>query len=172
MKLSLTDAERLILSNQYEILSKLDKTNAEDHSQLAEQLRDGHSWLYREFPHMAPEMDPADATFVVDVLEMFGTLKASFEILSDKSGIDPNDVKFHGFDGNNESELLSFAGALHKAGRFVETLGPDVKNSHSTTRDLYLRLLTKFRELGLSYPLSKEAIEKIVAERVHPENRK
>jgi uncharacterized protein len=171
MRIKLTDAERLILSNQYEILGELN--DDEGCRRKAEQLRNGHEWLYGDFQSVAPPMSSEDAEYVLEVLGMFSDLSASYDKLPDKSGIEAHDVRFVGFDGNNESEFYSFSAALTENGNFTDTIGKTAKNSHMPTTELYRRLLKKYRELGSPrYPIPKTQIAQIVAERIHPENRK
>jgi uncharacterized protein len=171
MHIKLTDVERLILSNQYEILAALKKD--EYYERKAAQLRDGYEWLYGNFEHVAPEMARSDAEYVLGVLGMFSDLTASYEKLADKSGIDARDVRFLGFDANNEGEFFGFAAALAAENRYSDTIGKHPKNSHMPTTDLYQRMLNKYRELGSPrYPISKDQIKQIVDERIHPDNRK
>lgn len=121
-RIKLTDAERLVLANQYEILALLTKDTG--YTRLSEQLRDGHAWLYSQaLDYVSENMPAADAEHVLTILGIYGDLKSSYTHLGDKSGIDVREVEFPGFDGNNESDLLSFARALRKSDRFVETLG-------------------------------------------------
>jgi uncharacterized protein YfbU (UPF0304 family) len=170
-RLKLTDTERLILANQYEILASL--KDDDSYTRIAEELRDGHEWLYQQhFDYFSPNMHAEDAEFVVTILGIYSDLRDSYEQLADKSGIEPHQVEFPGFDGNNEGELLSFARALRKRERFIDTLPEHGKNSHMPTRDIYGRMIAKWKELGEPhFPLSKEQIAALLAARTHPSNR-
>lgn len=160
-KIELTDAERLILANQYQILSILEKDD--DYDQLARNLRDGHKWLYQDQLQLSANLPDVDVQHVLDILDLYRLLKSSFEELDDKAGIDIKRLNFPGFDGNNESELLHFAGALSRSGRYLEEIGNPAKNSHHPTNDLYNRMLGEWRRLGEpSYPLSADAIKAIL----------
>lgn len=170
-KFDLTNTERLILANQYKILSHLE--NDDSYARLSDELLEGHEWLYADaLGNVAEVMPTEDAEHVITILGIFGDLRDSYDQLADKSGIDPHDVTFLGFDGNNESDLRSFARGLRKADRFADTLGDEVKNSHMPTTDLYRRMIAKWRELGEpNYPYSKDTMLAIIAARVHPDNR-
>lgn len=160
--MELTDAERLILSNQYQLLAKLED---DDHYALmAETLRDGHKWLYKQyFEHLQPPMDDDKATFVLDVLDIYRAMKHSYRDLKDKSGIDADDVEFPGFDGNNEAELLNFADALLKHRRFQDTLRKHGNNSHMPTVEIYRRMIQCWKDMGKpNYPYSKEQIQQLL----------
>lgn len=167
-KIILTDTERLILSNQYEILAALKKDAS--YSCISKELLDGHEWLYqRHFDCLSANLPEEDTEFVLTIVSIYADLNASYKQLADKSGIEPHQVVFPGFDGNNESELLSFARALRKGGHFTNTLTKEGKNSHMPTRAIYGRMIAKWIELGEpKYPLSREQITELVAARVHP----
>ena len=170
--IKLTDTERLILANQYEILSELREDDT--YARWAETLRDGHEWLYSQyFDHISPNLPESKAEHVLAILGIYSDLRDSYNQLNDKSGIEPHQIEFPGFDGNNESELLSFARALRKHDRFTETLGEHNKNSHMPTTDTYRRMIERWRELGEpNYPYDKRTILEILAARVHPDYRK
>ncbi|CAB3850290.1 hypothetical protein LMG26691_01947 [Achromobacter animicus] len=171
MRMKFTDVERLILANQFEILAKL-KGDSSD-ARLAEQLRDGHEWLYAQaFDWFSPNLPSGEADHVVQILGIYSALRDSYDALEDKTGIDPHAIGFPGFDGNNEGELLAFSVALRDAGRFVSTVPQHGKNSHHPTTEMYSRIIAKWRELGKPlYPYSKETILALVDARKHPESR-
>ncbi|WP_374498205.1 YfbU family protein [Vogesella indigofera] len=146
---------------------------SDSYMKIATNLRDGHEWLYSQmFDYFADVLDEESAQHVLDILQLYDALKFSYEKLADKSGIDPSDIEFDGFDGNNESEMLGFADALFKDARFESLLKGRDLNSHYPTYDVYCRMLEKWDELGRpQFPLSKVAITAIIDARIHPENR-
>jgi uncharacterized protein len=170
-RMKLTDTERLILANQYEILAVLKSDDS--YARLAEQLRDGHEWLYQQsFDYFAPNMSQEKAEFVVTILGIYSEMRDSYEQLTDKSGIELHQVQFPGFDGNNEGDLLSFARALRQNERFIDTLPEHGKNSHMPTREMYGRIIAKWREMGEPhFPLTKEQILGLLDAKIHPANR-
>ncbi len=163
----LTDTERLILANQYEILAKLDADEEAHYTQLAKNLRAGHKWLYsKAFESVSRVVDDDTHDFVYTILRIYDELKSSFEELDDKTGIDAGSVSWPGFDGNNEVELLSLTGALIEAGQFTSVLGKSAINSHIPTADVYRRMIARWKALGSPhYPYSKEQIQDILAAR-------
>ena len=171
-KLELTDVERLLLANQYDILGMLKKDD--DYTRMAENLRDGHKWLYEEHAtRISDNLPDEDVDHVLAILGIYSDLRDSYSELTDKSGIDEHFVSFPGFDGNNESELFHFARALSKNESFSDTIGKDARNSHMPTTDMYRRMIEEWKSMGEPhYPLSKDQILKITQARVHPANRK
>ena len=107
---------------------------------------------------------------VVDTLNMYRALDRSYKTLADKSGIDPDDVRFDGFDGNNETDLLDFAEFLQAQGRFQESLKRNHElNSHAHRETQYNRMLERFRKIAeehdvsTQWDLSRDEIKRIVA---------
>lgn len=172
MEIELSDKDRFMLANQYEILACL--TKEENYTLMAETLRAGHKWLYDQYFDYFSENLPEDkADHVLTILELYETMKLSYDNLDDKSGVDEKDLAFPGFDGNNEPELLSFARGLVKHDRYMQVLGAKPKNSHMQTTALYARMIKSWEDMGKpEYPLSKEAIQKILAAQIHPDYRK
>lgn len=173
-KIKLTEIERIMLANQYEILSLLHKDESHGYAELAEALRDGHAWLYDQYlENMSPVLPAHDAEHVLTILQLYRDLKQSYDKLSDKSGIDADQIKFPGFDGNNEAELRAFARALGKRDRFEDVLGKGDNNSHGPTTDIYKQMIVQWRDLGSPQSFfTSEVIKKILAAKVHPDNRK
>lgn len=164
--LNLTDAERLILANQYEILSHL--TPDPSLSDLARNLRDGHKWLYQDSLQFKPELDAATQEHVLQIMDIYHLMNISYQKLADKTGIDAKGLHFPGFDGNNESDEYSFANALARSGRYNELLGDAGKNSHGATTEMYTRMIGAWRKLGEpKFPLTKEHIASILAAQRH-----
>ena len=171
-KLQLTDIERLLLANQYDILGLLKKDDS--YTKMAENLRDGHKWIYEHHAtQISDNLPDEEAEHVLTILGIYSDLLDSYRQLSDRSGIDEHAVTFPGFDGNNEAELLHFASALSKNGNYSETIGKDARNSHMPTTDMYRRQIAEWNALGSpAFPFSKEQVLKIVVARTHPSNRK
>ena len=174
--IKLTDTERLLLANQYEILSLLtidDEYVREDYARKAQTLRDGYERIYRQyFDGLSENLLQDKADHVLTILGIYSDMYASYRELPDKSGIEEDRLHFPGFDGNNESDLLGFAEALRKHDRFVETIGPSAKNSHIPTTEKYKKMIRKFEELGKPrYPYTREQIAAILDARIHPEQR-
>ena len=105
------------------------------------------------------------------ILGIYSDLRDSFAKLSETTGIDEHAVPFPGFDGNNESELLSFSHALTKNGLYTTTIGESGHNSHFPTTDMYRRIIVVWEALGKpTYPYSKATVEAILAGRIYPDD--
>jgi uncharacterized protein YfbU (UPF0304 family) len=148
---TLSPIERKQLSNQFLILEKLDSEKAEYYAAQREIVERGYTIKYEEvFRDIYDEMPIDECRYVYDVLEMYRILIRSFDGLKDKQGLTPDDVRFQGFDGNNETKCWAFAEYLQEKGMWKETLTGGV-NSHSMmTMSLYPRMLSKYE------PMKKE----------------
>ena len=145
---TLTPFERLQLVNQFEILEKLNPDDADHYAAKREIIEKGYTIRYEDvFSEVFDEMSIAECKYVYDVLDMYRVLIRSFGALTDKEGLSPDDVKFQGFDGNNESKRHAFVEHLKKEGRWTEVL-TGYLNSHSmSTMSLYPRMLSNFKPI-------------------------
>jgi uncharacterized protein YfbU (UPF0304 family) len=77
VSLDLSDKDRLILANQYEILSKLGENESDTYVLLAKSLRGGHKWLYQtQLENMLSEnLSDEETQHVLDIAGLYGTLK-------------------------------------------------------------------------------------------------
>jgi len=153
-----TDTERVILANQYEILGKLGDDQA--YLDLAENLRDGHEWIYKQKIFVSPIFTEEKSDFVVSILELYEAIQNSFDSLSDKGSLTADRVKFPGFDGNNEGEYMRFFSALVENDQFAHVKAN--KNSHMQKVSTYTNMLDKWESLGKDYQLSLDDIEAIL----------
>ena len=163
MKIELTDKERLFLVNQHEILGHLNKDNSDYHFKLAEQLRDGHEWLYSQsFDNFSENLPDDAAELVLNILQIYEMIQDAYDGLSDKSLISEHQIKFPGFDGNNETEFMGFVDALEKDNRFVDVIQTGNRNSHSPKVHVYERMIAKWQAFGKPYNLTTEQLIEIL----------
>lgn len=149
----------LMMGDLFKTLKIVDPNSDPDF--LAEVIYGGHYW--------APKWDmqgvfhdhvdnPRDLSHVVDVLDMWSFIEEAYERLSsaqkttitEEVGAWATDVKFHGFDGNNESSQMSIARFLvDKMDRFTRFKGRDL-NSHCPTYNRYGGMLDVFKPMRAS----------------------
>lgn len=148
---TLSIAERTILCNQYRILQSIHKNDKDacDHfKSLYEIVSNGYVCLYRQvFDHMSDEV-PEDVTD--EVYEILNMHQAMYHAAEDAQDSDlQKDVKFYGFDANNELTYLHFAQHLTRDPNYYRVLQP-VVNSHIPTLPRYRKMLSKWRSLNES----------------------
>jgi uncharacterized protein YfbU (UPF0304 family) len=153
-----SDGEKMLMLMMADLFKSLkvkaDNSNPEF---LADVIYGGHYW--------APKWDmqgvfhdhidnPKDVEYVVDVLDMwsfiedsFGQLSSAEQELVKKQTNQKGDIKFDGFDGNEESNQRSIALFLvNKIGRFTKFKNREL-NTHFSTYDRYRKMLELFEPI-------------------------
>ena len=174
--MELTDAQRLILVNQLEILMRLKPTAEEKrrYGRAQHILLNGYEFLYDEanvVGTLSPPVSEAVSKKVYEVFEMFRILDAAIEKLpqGQKSGLPESSLRFSGFDGNHETDYMAFARFLcHEMNLFTEQKKSKF-NSHCPMVATYNRMLGTFvvvkKDFDFDESLSKEALEKVAEAR-------
>lgn len=129
----------------------LDEADRDFYEKMREALEHGYSDFYEEylFGWMSEEMTRANRTFVADILDVYASLRRSYEELNDKGGIEERRLAFPGFDGNNEGKYMAYAKFLReKEDRFdyVE-LGFDGLNSHAPLAGKYESMIEEWKKV-------------------------
>jgi uncharacterized protein YfbU (UPF0304 family) len=191
---SLSAVERRRLAMAHEVLAILtadDEYEAAYHRQMIEVLNYGYtSEYYRTFQMIEPEMSERECGLVLDILDMFQTVEASVQALTDEEKASLGEhweyaLRFRGFDFNDsrEGRLASYAHFLIKDDRWTELADRfDDKhergNSHMPMLASYQRMLSvwkplwadKVKALGgpRNYAFSVEELQKILAAWPYP----
>ena len=164
--MNMNHAQRLILSNQYEILTKLNPEKAAYYRRCQTIIERGYCLqlleLEKEFGHLSE----ADCREVIDTLEMYHALKVSYENLpaSEAQDVAPARLEYIGYSRGHEKELADYVCfLLDVEGRFPE-LGKrcSALNSELGMRDKYQRMLTQWRDCPRHYKLSIQEIRKVL----------
>ncbi len=173
--MELRPVEKLMLLMLSEIYDALKINGEVDTAFLREAIFNGHGWAidWKMSGIASSEETPKEVvTDVVNALNMYRIMEQSFNALTEAEREQVEDsflLKFHGFDGNNETEHMSVAQMLvHTMGRFTEFAGRDM-NSHAPTVDrtrlMHRALQPLMKELG-SRPkpfLTLPEIEQVLA---------
>jgi uncharacterized protein len=175
--MELTREQRWILANQYRILELLDPESADHYALARTVLERGYESEYDSYAeHIYQEtMSPSESQEVTQILDMFSALERCYRDMSPQPNVKDWQVRFSGFDGNHETTQLGYAHHLiDREGRWRELADHgDKLNSHAPSLGAYRRMLTVWEKLPTErkYQLTREDIENITAERIHPENR-
>ena len=157
----ISDGEKLILTMLCDLYKKTGVKSEIDPDFVQSVIYGGHywglRWKYSGLFHDHKDA-PAKVTFVVDVLDMWSFIEGGYERLTDEGKILVGkeaspfgaNVKFPGFDGNNESEYMSIARfMIDDLDRFQIFKGRDSMNSHMPTLGGYRRMLDLFIPMRL-----------------------
>lgn len=98
--MEMTNAQRLILSNQYKMMTMLDPTNAERYRRLQTIIERGYGLQMRELDREFGELTEETCRTIIDIMEMYHALhvsprptskirKLSTNVASPSSGLTP-----------------------------------------------------------------------------------
>ncbi len=167
--MKLSKFERLILSNQLRILEKLYPEEADQIAAHRSAIEGGFALHYNDsVEYFSSELSEDDCKEVIDILNMHSALFFSYEKLDDKSGIEPHEIEFRGFDGNDpgESRRMSYVKyLLHDLDRFEELHKKEKHpryNSHTLMLHRYQEMLAEWENCDDKYNLGKEDIRRII----------
>lgn len=151
--MELSDKDRLILYNQYEILKILNPQEKEYYEVDQEILINGFKANYDDLASgFMDETSVEVSEFVIDVLQMYRTLNNSYRELNEEEQkeINPKDIMFKGFDGNEEIDYYVYCEFyMNKLNRFEELKESKYfeLNSHRNMVDYYRRKLSLWKEV-------------------------
>ena len=181
----ISDGEKLLLLMMRDLFKHIKATGDSDPDLIADMIFGGHywaaSWALPGVFH-GHEDDPRDVSFVVDVLDMWNFIERGYEQLSaaEKAKIEEDaaplgkHVRFMGFDGNNEAELIGIARFLiEKLNRFTAFKGREL-NAHMPTRDTYARMLRVWEPIRpqlIGQEMKAEQITALLVAKRHRDHR-
>lgn len=181
--MGLSYTERVLLANQYKILSYLDERESGEYDKLREALEEGFEPYYNEALRWRVydrTVSEEDGRMVLDSLDVYWAMQRSYEELEDKSGIDEKRLDFPGFDGNNEGKFYSYAEfVVEREGRWAalkfqkdrqhggRAPGHDRYNSHMPTLDMYRAKIQVWKDIPPEqrFALDKDQILSILEAR-------
>lgn len=158
--------ERLLLMNQYRILSLLDQSNADHYDKLRDALENGYVASYQAdlFAGIRDGLSVEQSAFVVEVMSMYDALQRCYDALDDKTGIEEERTKFPGFDSDFELAHLGYARfVVEKEGRFSHLKAHSADFvSHTPMVDQYRRMTDVWKLAGNRYELTRDDITAIL----------
>lgn len=164
-----TKKERLILINQYKILSKLCPDDSEHYNELREILEDGYEIFYSQIDEwISQDMSKSEGEFVLEILNLYRAIEDYKRMSKDQEIIKNSYSYFRGFDGNNEGQYMQFARFLiNKQNKFSEQKDylrkNDNLNSHMPMIGIYKSMLSKWSNIGKPWNLSAQNINDILS---------
>lgn len=158
--MAFSEAEKLLLSNQYQILSILDPINKKDYELLLTCLDRGYDADFEQLaPDFEPTLSPDVRQEVRDILEMF---RAIYPNQHSMPGTLP-EAAFAGFDGNEEPEHYAYARfLLEERGLWSESKTNNY-NTHTNVLGDYRKMLLEWNKSSDKLNLTKDDIKRVVA---------
>lgn len=114
---------RLVLWNQYEILSQLNPGEERHYRRFQEILSKGFEGEYELQSHLRTggmTLSAEACELVRDVISMFQVLQQSVQVSGESVGLDVESFLFRGFSSAYERPSLDYALFLRREGRFPE----------------------------------------------------
>ncbi len=141
--MEMTNAQRLILSNQYKMMTMLDPDNAERYRRLQTVIERGFGLQMRELDSDFGELPEETCRTVINIMEMHHAMQVSWTNLKDTQGLDRRRIDFLGFDAATESRYLSYVRFMvNTEGRYADfDAGTHGFNSQTKMWDKYQRML-------------------------------
>ncbi|HBJ1652010.1 YfbU family protein [Clostridium botulinum] len=169
--MKLSKVERLILANQFKILEALYPDDEKYYSNSRIALEEGFESHYDNCFEVLSEneLTSEECDEVIEILNMYRAITFSYQKLKDKEDIDEDEVKFEGFDLNDENEgkrVIYTRYFINDLDRFEELKYGDKYadfNSHSIMLPTYRNRLGKWKQLEKSFNLSKDEIIEITS---------
>ncbi|MDE1332813.1 YfbU family protein [Vibrio aestuarianus] len=163
--MEMTNAQRLILSNQYFLMSKMDPNNANKYKRLQTIVERGYELQMRELNKEFGCLTEAECREVIDILEMYHAMQESHKMLADCDGkeVDQRRLQFLGFDIAREAQLVHYVRFLvDSEGLYTQFDKADHHfNSQMPMLDKYRRMLTTWRNCPRQYHLSAAEFKQI-----------
>ncbi|WP_299021386.1 YfbU family protein [uncultured Photobacterium sp.] len=163
--MEMTNAQRLILSNQYYLMAQLTPENAEKYRRLQTIVERGYGLQMRELNKDFGCLEEDECRNVIDFMEMYHAMQESFKMLNkeNQSQVDERRLQFLGFDIATESQLVNYVRFLTEE----EGLYPQYDksehhfNSQVPMQEKYHRMLQTWRNCPRQYHLSATEIQQI-----------
>lgn len=163
--MEMTNAQRLILSNQYYLMSQLKPENEAKYSRLQTIVERGYELQMRELDKQFGKITEEECREVINIMEMYHAMQESNKMLTekDRNQVDQRRLQFLGFDIASEHQLVNYVRFLVDS----EGLYPqfDKSDHHFNAQmpmlDKYRRMLTTWRNCPRQYHLSSTEFTQI-----------
>lgn len=162
--MDLSKKERIIIANQLKILEKLYPDEAKYYADHRKAIEYGfklhYSWVAEQIDD--DEMSEEECKEVLNVLDMHRAITFSYNQIKDKTKLTLDNIRFRGYDGNNETRQFSYTNYfITDLGRFDElrfdSEYPDF-NSHCPMTEKYRRMLDKWKSFPNKFNLNEKQI--------------
>lgn len=163
--MEMTNAQRLILSNQYSIMEKLEPENALKYKRLQTIVERGYELQMREQIKHYGRIEENECRVIIDIMEMYHALQESNNMLTDaeKAHVDQRRLQFLGFDIATEHQAVNYVRFLVDS----EGLYPQFDkadhyfNAQMPMLEKYKRMLLTWRNCPRQYHLSATELTQI-----------
>ncbi|HBV77405.1 MULTISPECIES: YfbU family protein [Vibrio] len=164
--MEMTNAQRLILSNQYNLMAQLEPENADKYKRLQIIVERGYGLQMRELDKNFGRMEEKECREIIDYMEMYHAMQESNNMLSgsDKVNVDQRRLQFLGFDIATEHQAVNYVRFLiDSEGMYPQFHKEDHHfNAQMPMQDKYRRMLSTWRNCPRQYHLSSTELMQIL----------
>lgn len=162
--MEMTHAQRLILSNQYKMMSMLDPDNIERYRRYQTIIERGYGLQMRELDREFSELKEDVCRTIIDIMEMHHALHVSWTNLKSPDAIEARRLAFHGFDAATEARYLGYVRFMvNVEGRYTHfDSGTHGFNAQTPMWEKYQRMLTVWHTCPRQYHLSANEIAQVI----------
>ena len=147
--MEMTNAQRLILSNQYKLMSQMDPENSTKYQRLQTIVERGYELQMRELNKEFGCLTESECRETIDIMEMYHAMQESNKMLSDaeRKDVDQRRLQFLGFDIASEAQSVNYVRFLiDSEGLYPQFDKADHHfNSQMPMLEKYRRMLTTWR---------------------------
>ena len=163
--MEMTNAQRLILSNQYYLMSQMDPDNSAKYQRLQTIVERGYGLQMHELNKEFGCLTEAECREVIDIMEMYHAMQESNKMLAEqeRAGVDQRRLQFLGFDIACEAQVVHYVRFLVDS----EGLYPHLDqadhhfNSQMPMLDKYRRMLATWRNCPRQYHLCATELSQV-----------
>ncbi|ARP37807.1 MULTISPECIES: YfbU family protein [Vibrio] len=163
--MEMTNAQRLILSNQYYLMSQMDPENSAKYQRLQTIVERGYELQMRELNKEFGCLTEAECREVIDIMEMYHAMQESNKMLADqeRAEVDQRRLQFLGFDIASEAQIVHYVRFLvDSEGLYPQFDKADHHfNSQMPMLEKYRRMLTTWRNCPRQYHLCATELSQI-----------
>ena len=163
--MEMTNAQRLILSNQYYLMSQMDPENSAKYQRLQTVVERGYELQMRELNKEFGCLTEAECREVIDIMEMYHAMQESNKMLAEqeRAEVDQRRLQFLGFDIASEAQIVHYVRFLVDSdGLYPQFDKADHHfNSQMPMLEKYRRMLTTWRNCPRQYHLCATELSQI-----------
>ena len=164
----MTNIERVILFNQFQILAKLDPNEKGYYERSAKALQSGYSGNYEFLETLSPELSEQECQIVWRTLDMYDAMRTSWVALTDKGNVKEQEIVYRGFDGNNETQYMGYSQFIVEECERFTYMGIKDHNSHMEMIPGYLRMLAAWAQFKESHNMTAEQLRAVLTASHYP----
>lgn len=163
--MEMTDAQRLILSNQYYLMSRLTPDNSEKYQRLQTIVERGYGLQMQELNKEFGCITEDECREIINIMEMYHAMQESNKMLGDaeRNNVDQRRLMFLGFDIASEAQQVNYVRFLVESeGLYTQfEKGDHHFNAQMPMLDKYRRMLTTWQNCPRQYHLSAAEFKQI-----------